>query len=217
MNMHININDKFITVKKMWFIDEGTEITVTNVSEDDIISFTFGENNYNTGYMDSATFNEHFEKVEEEPEVEIPTITEEYIEEIMENSEFEVHTTFDKCTMVACKLPNGFVVSASSACVSPEDYDKNIGFDNCYEKIFNQVWELEAYRLQQYLWEEELNCDCCCDECDECLYTDLDCDDCDDYNCCYSCNNANDYNKTDDNCISDFEYADIEKYNKEYK
>lgn len=196
MNMHININDKFVTVKKMWFIDEGTEITVTDVSEDGIVSFTFGENNHNTGYMDSVTFNEHFEKVEEEPEVEIPTITEEYIEEIMENSEFEVHTTFDKCTMVSCKLPNGFVVSASSACVNPEDYDENIGFDNCYEKIFNKVWEMEAYRLQQYLWEEENVCPCCCGDCeehngddyDECLDTDLDCDNCDDHTCPYNNN-----------------------------
>ena len=155
MNIHnINIDDKFLTVKKMWFLDEGTVITVTDVGTDGIVSFVFGESSSNTGYMDIATFNEHFKKVEDmTAEVEIPTITEEYIAEIMENSDFEVHTVFDKCTVVSCCLPNGFVITESSACVSPENYDENVGVDICFDKIADKIWELEAYRLQQHLWE----------------------------------------------------------------
>ena len=147
------------------------------------------------GYMDITTFNEHFKKVEDmTAEVEIPTITEEYIAEIMENSDFEVHTVFDKCTVVSCRLPNGFVITESSACVSPENYDKDMGADICFDKIADKIWELEAYRLQQYLWEEEFHCPCCCGDCeeceydDECLDTDLDCDDCDDHTCPYNNN-----------------------------
>ena len=50
MNIHnINIDDKFLTVKKMWFLDEGTVITVTDVDTDGIVSFTFGENNTSNG------------------------------------------------------------------------------------------------------------------------------------------------------------------------
>lgn len=201
MNIHnINIDDKFLTVKKMWFLDEGTVITVTDVGTDGIVSFVFGESSSNTGYMDIATFNEHFKKVEDmTAEVEIPTITEEYIAEIMENSDFEVHTVFDKCTVVSCCLPNGFVITESSACVSPENYDENVGVDICFDKIADKIWELEAYRLQQHLWEEENDyCPCCCGDCeeckyddndnDECLSTDLDCDDCNDHTCPYNNN-----------------------------
>lgn len=201
--MHINIGDKFIAVKKMWFLDEGTIVTVTNVSEDGLISFTFGENNTSNGYMDIATFNEHFKKVEDMvAKVEIPEITEEYIAEIMENSEFETHTVFDKCTIVSCRLPNGFVITEYSACVSPENYDAELGEEICINKIAEKIWELEAYRLQQWLWEEEVlpteeYCSCCCGDCeeceydgdddefDECLDTDLDCDDCNDDDCPY--------------------------------
>lgn len=165
--MHISINDKFIAVKKMWFIDEGTIVSVTNVSEDNIISFKFGENNTNNGYMDLNTFIEHFKKIENmTAKVVAPTITEEYIAEIMENSEFEIHTVFDKCTIVSCRLPNGFVITESSACVSHENYNEDIGVDICMEKIANKVWELEGYRLQQWLWEEENGY--CCEDCDEC-------------------------------------------------
>ena len=199
MNMHINTGDKFIAVKKMWFLDEGTVINITNVSEDGIISFAFGENNTNNGYMDTTTFTEHFKKIEDMiAKVETPTITEEYIAEIMENSEFDVRTVFDKCTVMTCRLPNGFVITEYSACVNPDDYSKNTGTNICYDKIKNKIWELEAYRLQQWLWEEESDiccedCECCsceeeCDECDECLDTDLDCDDCEDYECPYNSN-----------------------------
>ena len=112
----------------------------------------------------------------------------------MENSEFEVFTSFDKCTIVSCRLPNGFVITEFSACVDPENYDEDLGVDICISKIASKVWELEAYRLQHQLWEEKFDCSCCCDDCEECKYdeeidecldTDLDCDDCKDFDCPY--------------------------------
>lgn len=193
--MHINVGDKFVAVKKMWFLDEGTVINVIEV-EDDGVSFAIDGNSTTRVYMDFKSFGEHFEKIVEKEEAELPAITEEYIRELMENCEFEVTTVFDKCTIVSCRMPNGFVIVESSACVSPENYDEEMGVDICLDKIADKIWELEAYRLQQALWEEE--CACCCEncdgryclcneeceeDCDECLVTDLDCDDCDDYEC----------------------------------
>ena len=123
----------------------------------------------------------------------------------MEKSKYEVHTVFDKCTIVSCRLPNGFVITETSACVSPENYDEELGIDICFNKIAEKIYELEAYRLQQMLYEEEVGC--CCENCDgrfcmheeeeeeeedefdECLDTDLDCDECDDYGCSYNPNN----------------------------
>ena len=104
----------------------------------------------------------------------------------MENSEFEIHTVFDKCTVVSCRLPNGFVIVESSACVSPENYDEDMGAEICFDKIADKILELEGYRLQQWLWEEENGY---CDEnCDECPDADLDCDDCEDLDCPYNPN-----------------------------
>jgi predicted transcriptional regulator len=149
------------------------------------------------------TVMNHFKKMEDMiAKVEIPKITEDYIREIMENSEFETHTTFNKCTVVSCRLPNGFVITESSACVNPEDYSVEIGEEICINKIADKIWELEAYRLQQWLWEESMigsnsedcphGCDdcvnCTCDCEDECLNTDIDCDDCEDYDCPFNPN-----------------------------
>lgn len=202
--MDININDKFIAKKKTWFIDEGTMINVTNTDKG-IISFVFDEDDTKRCRMDTSTFENHFAKVEEKTESEIPEITEEYIADIMENSEFEIHTVFDKCTVVSCRLPNGFIITESSACVNPNDYDEDTGAEICFDKIASKIWELEAYRLQQFLWEEkvlgdaeEMAAPCCCGDCgdcdecddeyDECLDTDLDCDDCEEYDCPFNPN-----------------------------
>lgn len=192
--------DKLLVTKTVApFLKEGDIVEVTNVTDDGIISFAFGDGFMHMGVMNTAECEAHFEKVKEEAKTEIPEITEEYIAEIMENSEFEVHTVFDKCTIVSCRLPNGFVITESSACVNPENYDENLGADICFDKIAEKIWELEAYRLQQHLWEESNDyCPCCCGDCeececdddefDECLDTDLDCDDCEDFDCPYNSN-----------------------------
>ena len=200
--MDIKIGDKLVVTKKMrGFFDEGTVVEVAHVGDDGMISFTFGENSANTGFMDSGTCEEHFEKIVEKPaENNAPTITHEHVEEIMANSDIEVQTVFDKCTIVSCRLPNGFVIVESSACVSPENYDKDIGVNICLNKIMEKVWELEGYRLQAALYREnnEDYCNGDCEECpyseeyyivsDGCLDADIDCDDCEDHECPYNPN-----------------------------
>lgn len=198
----LNNGDKLVVTKTIAsFLKEGDIVEVKDVSEDGIISFAFGDGFMHMGVMNTTECESHFKKVEEEEEA--LAITEEYINEIMEHSEFDIHTIFDKCTVVTCRLPNGFVISDYATCVNPENYDEDMGVDICSERIKNKIWELEAYRLQQYLWEESLegecnhNCHGDCEKCicgdddeefDECLDTDLDCDDCEDYNCPYNPN-----------------------------
>lgn len=193
--------DKLIVTKKISsFLDVGSIVEVIDVTDDGIISFKFGDNFAHMGVMNTAEYESHFEKMEEEEED--LAITEEYIDEIMKNSTFDVKTMFHKCTIVACELPNGFIVTASSSCVNPDDFDAQLGEEICMKKIKDKIWELEAYRLQQFLWEEktleeaeEELCPCCCGDCeecddeyDECLYTDVDCDDCEDYECPFNPN-----------------------------
>ena len=185
--MHIKIGDKFAVKEKLGsFCDVGEIAEVTELP-DGMVAFAFvdGEKEGDTvlkrtGSMDIATFEKYFEKVEEEAieeetteESEFPFVKEEEIYEILDQSEFDIYTTFDKCTVVSCHLPNGFVITESATCASSESYDEEEGFGICYDKIFNRVWELETYRLQQEFYEEN-------------GYPydgELDCDNCDNYDC----------------------------------
>lgn len=85
------------------------------------------------------------------------TVTAEYIESILKKSEFICDTHFDKCTVLTCRLPNGFTITESSACVDPKNYDKSIGREACMYKIRNKLWELEGYLLQNKMYEEVQN------------------------------------------------------------
>lgn len=76
------------------------------------------------------------------------TITQDDINKILSNTHFVIEEFFNKCTVVIAKLPNGFVITESSACVDPVNYDRNIGVEVCKERIINKIWELEGYRLQ---------------------------------------------------------------------
>ena len=83
-------------------------------------------------------------------------ITKERIDKIVENTEFNITTVFNKCTVVTAKLPNGFVITESSACIDEKNYSKNLGYEICREKIIGKIWELEGYRLQQKIYKKKL-------------------------------------------------------------
>jgi hypothetical protein len=189
--------DKLVVTKDVAdFLKEGDIVKVVDTNENGSIAFAFGDGFMHKGLMSASECEEHFKKYEE-PKA--PTVTQNVVEKIMLDSDIEVMTIFDKCTIVACKLPNGFVIVESSACVSPENYDEEVGVDICLDKIASKIWELEGYKLQDTLYEES-DCSCDCDECpsfNECYEEDdddefeedfeedneLDCDECDEYSC----------------------------------
>lgn len=80
-------------------------------------------------------------------------VTAEEIQEIIKNSEVLTDVLFDKCTRVTVKLPNGFIITESSACVDPANFDMQLGYDICMNRIRNKVWELEGYVLQKKVHE----------------------------------------------------------------
>ena len=165
--------EKIELIKSMGIgiLNVGEICEVVDVSEDGVVSFKFGKNGMHLGCMSANEFEKYFKKYEEPKPV--PTVTPERIEEIMNHSKLTVTTMFDKCTVVTCKLPNGFVIVESSACVSPENYDEKIGVEICINRIKDKVWELEGYRLQEELYQNNKT-----GFENECLCTDLDCDDC---------------------------------------
>ena len=60
-------------------------------------------------------------------------------------------------------MPNGFVITESSACVDPDNYNEDRGIDICLDKIVDKIWELEGYLLQNTIFEgfKEPNCEDC--------------------------------------------------------
>ena len=115
------------------------------------------------------------------------TVTQSVIDELMESCDIAVTTAFDKCTIVACKLPNGFVIVESSSCVDPANYDEDMGVDICMKNIEKKLWELEGYLLQNKMYmdgvtfddgdDDDLECDGDCENCDLFDHDDDDVDD----------------------------------------
>lgn len=81
------------------------------------------------------------------------SVNAEQVERVMNHSKVVVYKAFDKCTVVMCQLPNGFVIVESSACVDPKNYDEKIGVEICMNRIKDKVWEMEGYRLQADIYE----------------------------------------------------------------
>lgn len=77
------------------------------------------------------------------------SITVDEIKSLIETAKIEAYTIFDKCTVVAVQLENGFIITESSACVDPANYSFEIGKEICLKRIENKLWELEGYTLQK--------------------------------------------------------------------
>lgn len=183
-------NDKIKLVKPMgMFTNVGEVCDIIDVNESGVITFKFG-NGMHMGCMSADEFDKYFVKYEE------PENENDSIEDIMANSEYVVYKAFDKCTIVACKLPNGFVTVEYSACVNPEDYDEEIGVDACLERIYGKIAEMEAYKRHYDIANHEKCNGDCNDDCHSChCYGDeegecLDCEiakHCNDYLDCVGC------------------------------
>jgi len=76
------------------------------------------------------------------------TITQEHIDSLFKQSEIQLWAVHDKTLVMAVKLPNGFVIVKDASCVDPKNFDIEIGKTICTERVKNQMWELEGYRLQ---------------------------------------------------------------------
>lgn len=74
------------------------------------------------------------------------TITQDYIDKLIDNAEietFETHTT----VIVALTLENGFTFVSSSGCIDPKKYDKEIGYNIAMKHIEDEIWKCEGYKI----------------------------------------------------------------------
>ena len=74
-----------------------------------------------------------------------PSISEKMVDSFI--ARFYATTVGDKTTVVRAVLVNGFEIVESSSCVSPENYDEEIGKEICIDKIKDKVWELLGFLL----------------------------------------------------------------------
>ena len=58
-------------------------------------------------------------------------------------------------TICVLVLENGFTVSGTSACASPENFDATMGRKIAREKAISEIWPLAGYALKQRLHEHK--------------------------------------------------------------
>ena len=76
-----------------------------------------------------------------------PSVSQKMVDEFITKT--EVTTMGEKTTVVRAVLRNGFEIVESSSCVSPENYDEELGAEICLEKIRDKVWFLLGFLLQK--------------------------------------------------------------------
>jgi len=79
-----------------------------------------------------------------------PTVTMDLIKSKIVKEQFHV---FDGTQLTVCvlTLENGFNVTGESACVSPENFNKEIGEKIAKDNAVNKIWALEGYLLKEQL------------------------------------------------------------------
>lgn len=61
---------------------------------------------------------------------------------------YDVSKWGEKTTIVNATLANGFIITASSSCVDPANFNMGIGESICKEKIRDNVWQMLGFLLQ---------------------------------------------------------------------
>ncbi|MHA3078618.1 Gp49 family protein [Acinetobacter sp. ANC 5502] len=67
---------------------------------------------------------------------------------------FDAPLPLQTLTFCILTLENGFTVTGESACVSPENFDAEIGKDIAYKNAREKIWQLEGYLLKQQIHHE---------------------------------------------------------------
>ena len=70
-------------------------------------------------------------------------VTQAEIDLLLNSADVQVRTEFGKCTVVTARLQNGFILTESSACVDPANYDAELGKRLCLQHIENRLWEVD--------------------------------------------------------------------------
>ena len=81
-----------------------------------------------------------------------PRVTPDRIAEVIVSEEFHVFPG-SQLTVCCITLLNGFTVTGTSACASPENFNKEMGETIAKRNAKDQIWALEGYLLKQELYD----------------------------------------------------------------
>lgn len=96
---------------------------------------------------------ETIEKAIQEKGLNAPRLTPDLINAVIAKEDFHV---FEGSQLTVCclTLQNGFTVTGESACVSPENFDAEIGRTIARNNARDKIWALEGYLLKSKLSEK---------------------------------------------------------------
>ncbi len=99
----------------------------------------------------------------QEKNLNAPRLTPERIDSLIKEEDYHVFKT--TCLTVCClTLKNGFTVTGSGACASPENFNAEIGRKIARKNAREKIWPLEGYLLKQTLHQCEANTPFSCGE-----------------------------------------------------
>jgi len=95
-------------------------------------------------------FENELEKEIQDKGLIAPHLTPELIDAAIASEAYHV---FEGSQLTVCclTLKNGFTVTGESACVSPENFNIEIGRKISHDNARNKIWLLEGYLLKQKL------------------------------------------------------------------
>lgn len=77
------------------------------------------------------------------PDINLMTET---VKDIFDSSDTRAVTAFGTTTIVATKLPSGFVIVESYSVPDPDEYDIDVGIQECTARIMERIWSYEMYQ-----------------------------------------------------------------------
>lgn len=91
---------------------------------------------------------QHIEQQIQAKNLNAPRLTPEQIDDAIAGEDYYV---FPNTTVTVCclKLANGYTVIGESACVSPANFDAEIGRTVARDDARRKIWQLEGYLLRE--------------------------------------------------------------------
>lgn len=100
--------------------------------------------------MTDYSNEQEVEKEIQDKNLNAPRLTPELIDSVIASEQYHVFP--GSCTTVCeLTLTNGFNVIGTSACASPENFNKEIGEGIARKNAREQIWQLEGYLLKDKL------------------------------------------------------------------
>lgn len=98
--------------------------------------------------------NQEVEKEIQEKGLTATRLTQKLIDECVKDKQFYVFPN-TQLTVCCLTLSNGFTVIGESSCISPENFDSELGQKIAYSNAKDKIWMLEGYLTKQMLYQRE--------------------------------------------------------------